>query len=620
MGSWARSRRAVTLLLGITMLFYIVIISIGFVYPVETAVVNEGPPPFLEYQVYSDTIFVDPNIVEPVYFNTGRGNIGSYATLYERHGICEKLLAGEIDEVWLWAGNGDGTKHADLDEWITTGPTWTMPYFIDAPNCGEVLTTVTFNFNRILNLHAYGHRIEGLMRHHVPCDFSTETWPWNAVADGSGDFDDCGDSLSNTYGFVARAFAENNFVSGCGDVHFPSNITDMNGYNYSSLNSIDTRCRDWGQDGTSSVEVIDCQAWGCTERGYLIWWFQNFPGYQNNNKDRQGNPQPNWWTFLFGGKYQVTPTPTATATETPTETPTSTNTATATATQTATATSTQMPTNTTTATVTITPSAAVTGTPDPAVTETPSSTATVAVTPTETHTPAPSPTATEPAEPTSTATSEPSSEDHAVFLPFVAFIPPSFGMFDVIAENDELPVSQMPFTRTTAEGELDAVTEPVVMVIYLSAYEENGASIEPIADQVNDIISQLRQASTYHGYLYEDRLTATFEGQDGGSYASSECVANGVADNIHINVSGLKEGVAIDKITVTDPAGGGVWAQPCNPISNWYLHIIPSAGGIVDLYFKPFRNAPDGTIYTVTIEYEDNTSQATTVLGTAVAP
>ena len=48
---------------------------------------NESPPPFLEYQIYQNTIFEDPDIVVPVY-----GGYGSYATLFEKHDICEKAL------------------------------------------------------------------------------------------------------------------------------------------------------------------------------------------------------------------------------------------------------------------------------------------------------------------------------------------------------------------------------------------------------------------------------------------------------------------------------------------------------------------------------------------------
>ena len=237
--------------------------------------------------------------------------------------FAKKLLNGDIDEVWLWAGNGDGVKHGHLLEWTTTGPGWNKQ-FIDAPDCGKVISTVTFNFTRDQNLHAYGHRLEGLLGHHVPCDLSTETWPWNGA--GHSDFASCGSLLSNRYGFVARPSSDNDFVAGCGDTHFPPNVRSGGDYQYGNTSTENTICQDWSQDGSSEVVEVNCQDWGCTERGYLIWWMQNFPGYQNNSRNREGNMHPNWWEFLFGGKYSnpvATPThtPQPTNTSIPTDTP-----------------------------------------------------------------------------------------------------------------------------------------------------------------------------------------------------------------------------------------------------------------------------------------------------------
>ena len=35
------------------------------------------------------------------------------------------------------------------------------------------------------------------------------------------------------------------------------------------------------------------------EGGWLVYWYQSFPGYQNPAKDKDGQGIPNWWPFLF---------------------------------------------------------------------------------------------------------------------------------------------------------------------------------------------------------------------------------------------------------------------------------------------------------------------------------
>ena len=115
-------------------------------------------------------------------------------------------------------------------------------------------------------------------------------------------------------------------------------------------------------------------------------------------------------------------------------------------------------------------------------------------------------------------------------------------------------------------------------------------------------------------------FSATFLGQDGESYAGQGCTTGTVPDNVHIHLDGLKTDAQPVSYRVDDYAAGGVWATPCNPVSNWLLYVIVPHSNQADLYFKPFRDAPDGTIYTVVVQYNDGTSQTTTVVGTRIKP
>ena len=117
-----------------------------------------------------------------------------------------------------------------------------------------------------------------------------------------------------------------------------------------------------------------------------------------------------------------------------------------------------------------------------------------------------------------------------------------------------------------------------------------------------------------------NRLHATFLGQDGGSYAGRLCSTGAAADNVHIRLAGLRTDAEVMSYRVDDFAAGGVWATPCDPVSNWLLHVVPRSEAEVDLYFKPFRDAPANTEYTLTVHYSNGQTHKVSVIGTRVHP
>jgi hypothetical protein len=115
-------------------------------------------------------------------------------------------------------------------------------------------------------------------------------------------------------------------------------------------------------------------------------------------------------------------------------------------------------------------------------------------------------------------------------------------------------------------------------------------------------------------------LKATFLGQDGHSFAGKLCSAGTKKDNVHIHLSGLRTDQEAVAFRVDDFAQGGVWATPCDPVSNWFLFVEPVVAGETDLYFKPFRVAPAGTQYRLTVTYADQTTQTVVLSGSRVQP
>ena len=93
-----------------------------------------------------------------------------------------------------------------------------------------------------------------------------------------------------------------------------------------------------------------------------------------------------------------------------------------------------------------------------------------------------------------------------------------------------------------------------------------------------------------------------------------------VSDNVHIHLVGLRVGAEPIGYRVDEPAKGGVWATPCDPVSNWLLYVIRISPDESDLYFKPFRDAPNETQYLISVSYSDGQKQTVSVLGSRVKP
>ena len=162
-----------------------------------------------------------------------------------------------------------------------------------------------------------------------------------------------------------------------------------------------------------------------------------------------------------------------------------------------------------------------------------------------------------------------------------------------------------------------AVIKRKVFVLLLSSYGDYQGNINTLNASLMNLYSQ---ASVYHGYKYVTRPQATFLGQDGQSYAGAGCVSSTQPNNAHVRLTGLKTDVMPVSYRLEDGAGGGLWATPCNPQSNWLLYVTTPTPGQADLYFRPFRSAPNGTVYAITVQYSDGSSQSVSVLGTAIAP
>jgi hypothetical protein len=595
------------------------------------------PPPYLEYQVYGGSVITDSTM--PPVLPNGQAD---YAQIYAEHNLCSLITKNQIDEVWIWAGNGDGVSKGHMWEWTTSGPGW----YGAAPDCGKVATTMTFNYLREVDvaLESFNHRLEGFFGHYFACDFSTATWPW--AGSTTWPYNQCGSLLSDRYGFVARPFAGNNQIGGCGDAHHPPNILDNREYIYNDTTTVGTICPSWSQDDSSITTNLNCQAWGCTHWGFHVWWMQNVPGLNNTNKDRNGNLHPNWWAYLFGipsKQFQV-----------------------------------YLPvvlyqqTGSSRAMIQYPPSIKSMPKQDYAT-----------VASREELSPIEEPKRIALHSATSLA-SKPPTTTRTVYVLYY----PGYGgtpranvnlltkeLIGLLKEATVYHGYNYATLRGTFLGQdgqsyagrgcaigdapdnihihLDGLRTDAQVTTYQVEDPSGGGRwatpCNPVSSWLLHVVSDttgqadlyfkpFRDAPDGTQYMisvqYGDGLSesvtvvgsrvqtlvASFVGQDGYSYAGQGCTTGSVPDNVHIRLRGIRSGFQPTSYRVDDLAGGGVWAIPCNPISNWLLHVISVSPDQTDLYFKPFRDAPDGTVYTISVQYNDGASQTTTVEGTRVTP
>lgn len=598
------------------------------------------PQPFLQYRIYGGAVITDSEL--PPVLAGGRGD---YGPIFAKHNLCALISSGQVDEVWIWAGNGDGVTKGHLWEWTTSGPGWGG----DTPDCGKVVTTMTFNYLREVDvaLESFNHRLEGFFGHYFTCDFSTAAWPW--AGSSTWPYSQCGSLLSDRYGFVARPFAGNNQIGGCGDAHHPPNILSNQEYIYNDTTTVETICPSWSQDGSAMPISLNCQAWGCTHWGFHVWWMQNVPGQNNINKDRNGTPQPNWWSYLFGmPSYQFHVYLPAIRSSNLDNTW---------------AAARQVP------SFVIEPELDLAT--DPLQEELSPSNKPIASGFRVLH--SPSSLVLQPAVITRTVYviyypgygGTPRADVNLLTTELIGLLKEATvyhgynyatlrGIFlgqdghSYAGRNCSLGNApdnihiRLDGLRTDVQATTFQVEDPSGGGRWANPCNPTSSWLLHVATgatgQADVYFKPFRDAPDGTSYsvtvVYSDgtsesitvigtqvqTLVGTFLGQDGQSYAGQGCATGTVPDNVHIRLYGLKSGVQTASYRVNDFAGGGVWAIPCNPVSNWLLYVTSAPPDQANVYFKPFRVAPDGTVYTVSILYDDGTSQTASVVGSQVQP
>jgi hypothetical protein len=192
-----------------------------------------------------------------------------YAKLFTDYGICSK----NVDEVWLWGG-----PYFGYDE------------FKPVSYCGKTMFVMGFSYERQFDeaLHDFGHRMEFIGINRV----GNGTW----AQDESNEW--------NKYSLIAGH---------CGNVHFPpgSSIPSEE-YIYNKTTLVSSDCNGYLNYPTGPFvpTSLTCDAWGCTQRGYVQWWLSHIPHLTGQTTVGGKTLYNNWWKYYANYDETVTVNPT----------------------------------------------------------------------------------------------------------------------------------------------------------------------------------------------------------------------------------------------------------------------------------------------------------------------
>lgn len=243
---------------------------------------------------------VSVQIVDKVVYNNNSplkpGQEGSgaadYNKIIDNNNLCVRANSGEFDEVWLWADRSGGYWESILVGsserifWMNSSP-------LVRSDCSDPLAIMGFNYERTVDeaLHSFGHRVENTVSYYLDGTSAYNTTKGDNWYEFDGQGYPCGwENGQWTCGTPdLRGY--------CGNVHFPPTSDEDYGYYDQDTRSFD--CPNWNPKHTGQTINGNCSIWGCSHRGYLVWWYQNMPGRCNGLDKLDDTKMPNWWWLVY---------------------------------------------------------------------------------------------------------------------------------------------------------------------------------------------------------------------------------------------------------------------------------------------------------------------------------
>lgn len=208
----------------------------------------------------------------------------SYAAIFEKFDLVNRIRKEGIQEVWLWGAPYFGWDEyavkipGDMLWYPTENPWFYRPY--DIPECSKTVWVMGWNYERgeAEALHSFGHRIEGIVS--------------LTVGHGIWDNKKTPDNVWNRFTHLATDFPNDAQV---GNVHGGPNA--KGGYDYAQKQAVLSGADDWLHypNLTGRKTMIDCEAWGGPDYqlNYMRWWMNHLP----KAVGRTDGFFNNWWEY-----------------------------------------------------------------------------------------------------------------------------------------------------------------------------------------------------------------------------------------------------------------------------------------------------------------------------------
>lgn len=222
-----------------------------------------------------------------------------YNQILTQNNICDYVDNKGVTEVWMFGYHFGAiepdesrmsSKYGDIsNSWPKEEQ---LPAQYRIPLCNKPYVLYNYNYDRtsLEMLHNKIHQLENILA------YADRTYPptLENTARGSSSF------WGNFSEYVQSTTNHNSYRSSCGNAHYAPNWSSMSDeYRYDLQTMKENNCETWNPDPSKSVyKMANCSQWGCTEKGYYMWYLQNMPGY-NNGIEYNGQRVRNWWEALY---------------------------------------------------------------------------------------------------------------------------------------------------------------------------------------------------------------------------------------------------------------------------------------------------------------------------------
>ena len=213
-----------------------------------------------------------------------------YDTVIRDYDFARRVDRGEIDEVFMngapYFGYWESTAAGYNSFYCNSGPRERIP-------CSRVFIIMGWNYERIVSLHATGHRTESILSMvYNGWDVNGDRTIWDRYGWNHGQT-----TISGVYGI--------------GSAHLPANADDH--YDYANPQWVESFAPQWASfapdlgpsfpDPSGATAQVSRDTWGDTptshEMAYFIWWYQHMPHIADTNGYDGYERLNNWWEYIY---------------------------------------------------------------------------------------------------------------------------------------------------------------------------------------------------------------------------------------------------------------------------------------------------------------------------------